>query len=88
MLSIFDFELLLKHCVNFIKKIRLPAKKLHCLDIVEAFINVETALLSLAARRFINLLLRLSSYEINQHAACCEKENEESAPADLLKNDD
>ena len=88
MLSIFDLDFLLKHCVNFIKKIRLPTKKLHCLDIVEAFINVETALLSLATHRFINILLRLSSYVINQHAACCEKENEKSAPADLLKNDD
>ena len=88
MLSVFDFELLLKHCVNFINKIRLPAKKLDRLDIVEAFMNVETALLALVARLFVNLFLRLSSDVINKHAAAIEKENEESAPTDLLKTDD
>ncbi len=58
---VFECEFLLIDLIDFLDEVWLPAEKLDCLNVVKALVDVEAALLALAALLFTDFLLSLAS---------------------------
>ena len=86
LLLILNLKLLLKDLVNFLDEVGLPAEQLDGLNIVEALIDVETALLSLATLLFANVRLGLGPDLLENHTRRSEEKDDEAAVANLIKD--
>ena len=86
LLLILNLKLLLEDLVNFLDEVGLPAEQLDGLNIVEALIDVETALLSLATLLFANVRLGLGPDLLENHTRRSEEKDDEAAVANLIKD--